>query len=32
MATANQGGFQILLDAEQEASSLINEARQCKQF
>ena len=29
MATS-QGGFQILLDAEQEANALVNEARQCK--
>ncbi len=30
MATPNQGGFQVLLDAEKEATALINESRQCK--
>lgn len=30
MSSSNNNSFQILLEAEQQASALVNEARQCK--
>ena len=30
MSSGNGNSFQILLEAEQKASELVNEARQCK--